>query len=85
MARRWSSSWSTLSGEPCDTEIELTGFQPTNPTAQVEQLAGPLDAVNTADNPRRLVPERSDWSYGDFRPGLPYRLPPFSFTVIRFE
>jgi hypothetical protein len=73
------------SGEACDTEIELAGFKPTKQAAQVEQLAGPLDAVNTADNPRRLVPERSEWSFGEFRPGLPYRLPPYSFTVIRFE
>jgi alpha-L-arabinofuranosidase len=73
------------SGEACDTEIELAGFKPTKPAAAVEQLAGPLDAVNTADNPRRLVPEQSQWSFGEYRPGLPYRLPPYSFTVIRFE
>jgi hypothetical protein len=72
-------------GEACDTEIELAGFKPTKLSAVVEQLAGPLDAVNTAENPRRIVTERSRWSYGDYRPGLPYRLPPHSFTVIRFE
>jgi hypothetical protein len=73
------------SGEACDTEIELAGFKPTKPTALVDQLAGPLDAVNTAENPRRLVTQRSQWSFGEYRPGLPYRLPPHSFTVIRFE
>jgi len=32
----------------------IQGFMPAKPTATVEQLAGALDAVNTAQAPERL-------------------------------
>ncbi|HTU24310.1 MAG TPA: alpha-L-arabinofuranosidase C-terminal domain-containing protein, partial [Pirellulales bacterium] len=73
------------SGEACDTTLELAGFKPSKKTAQVEQLAGPVDTVNTADDPRRLVPQKSEWAFDATQSPLPYRLPPYSFTVIRFE
>ena len=57
--------------DPCPTRIELTGFTPTNPVASVEQLAGPLDARNTAEAPRAIIPTRSDWRRNGWDQGPP--------------
>jgi alpha-L-arabinofuranosidase len=69
---------------PLKTAIRLDGFAPSKPTATVEELSGPLDAVNTAEAPRRIVPRRTEWRHapgGDG--GLTFA--PYSFTVVRFQ
>jgi hypothetical protein len=65
--------------------IELQGFTPTGPSARVEQLAGPLDASNTAEDPDRIKPARSEWRHGMDRGRATFTFAPRSFTVLRFE
>ena len=42
--------------------IQIAGFVPSKPVAQVTTLSGPLDAVNTADKPNAVVPSRANGS-----------------------
>ena len=55
------------------------------PDAAVEELSGPLDAVNTADEPARVAPRSTSWTHGMAEGRASYAFPPRSFTVIRFE
>ena len=52
--------------------------------AAVEELAGPPDAANTAGEPDRIPPERSEW-WHQKDGAASYTFPPHSFTIIRFE
>jgi alpha-L-arabinofuranosidase len=67
--------------ETVTAQVHLAGFVPTKPVAQVTELSGPLDAVNTADQPEAIVPQQRDWPHANGR----YAFPPHSFTVLRFE
>ena len=71
--------------QPLTARIQLDGFAPLQPTAAVEELAGPADAVNTAAEPNRWVPRR--WAWRQQRAGAPisYTFPPRSFTVLTFQ
>ena len=66
------------------TAIQLDGFTPSKPTAIVEELSGPLDAVNTAVAPRHIVPKRSEWRHAPSGGGE-LTFAPRSFTIVRFE
>jgi len=67
------------------TQVCIAGFVPGKPTAQVTELSGQLDAVNTADGTEAVVPVQSEWQHG-IREGTANRtFPPRSFTVLRFE
>ena len=70
---------------PRPVQLEVSGFSPSSPTATVEQLAGPLDASNTADVPDRIRPTRSDWRHRMEGGRASYTFPPRSFTVLRLE
>lgn len=74
--------------EPRPSRIDLVGFTPSKPLATVEELAGPLEAVNTADEPERITPRRAEWRH-DIKSGggggATYVFPPHSFTVIRLD
>jgi alpha-L-arabinofuranosidase len=70
---------------PKQTVIHLEGFAPARATAAVEELCGPLDAVNTADNPKRITPKTEVWRHGFTQNQVNRTFPPQSFTVIRFE
>jgi len=74
-----------ISGEPVSTDIRLEGFIPSKATAAVQQLAGLLDEVNTAQDPEHIQPTFGEWRHqrGDGR--ARYTFPPHSFTMIRFE
>lgn len=73
------------SAQPVAAQIDLAGFVPGKPLAQVTELAGPLNAVNTADKPDALVPQPSAWRH-DLKQGNARRtFPPHSFTLLRFE
>jgi hypothetical protein len=65
--------------------IQLAGFIPRKPEAQVTELSGPLAAENTAALPNNIVPRTRGWRHeftgGDRR----YTFQPYSVTVIRFE
>ena len=67
------------------TAIRLDGFAPSKPTAAVEELSGPLDAVNTADAPRRIVPKQTPWRHALTGGNGELTFAPRSFTIVRFE
>ena len=66
-------------------QIKLSGFTPTQPTARVTELSGPLDAVNTADKPDAIAPRQTQWRHALKDELTSYAFPPHSLTVIRFE
>lgn len=70
---------------PREVAIEVDHFAPTSPVAAVEQLAAPLDAVNTADSPDRVAPTRSEWRPGWAAGRAAYTFPPRSVTLIRLD
>jgi len=55
------------------------------PTAQVTELSGEPDAVNTAAQTETIVPKQSEWQHNIKEGVTSYTFPPHSFTVIRFE
>jgi hypothetical protein len=65
--------------------IALKGFTAAKPMASVEELAGPLDAVNTAELPRRWVPQTRSWRHSLGEGGANYTFPAHSFTVLTVE
>jgi hypothetical protein len=65
--------------------IEVRGITPAKASAAVEELAGPPDAVNTADAPDRITPKRFTWRHALKGGAARYTFPPHSFTVLRFE
>lgn len=64
--------------EPATVVLALDGFTPAGP-AEVQELAARLDAVNTAAQPRAVVPQTRAW------PGGPLTLAPWSVTVLRWR
>ena len=70
---------------PRPTRLELGGFRPSRPTATVETLAGPMEAANTADEPDRIKPIRSEWAHAMQAGRASYTFAPRSITLIRLE
>ena len=65
--------------------MHIVGFVPSKTTAQVTELAGSMNTVNTAANPDALVPKQCPWNH-DLKDGCTHlSIPPRSFTVIKFE
>jgi alpha-L-arabinofuranosidase len=71
--------------QPLAARVRLDGFGPLEPTAAVEELAGPAGAVNTATEPDRWVPRRFEWRHEMVGAGAAYAFPPRSFTVLTFR
>lgn len=70
---------------PITITIQIEGFSVGNPVAQVTELSGRLDAVNTAEAPSAVVPRLSQWKHG-MKAGKTNRaFPPHSFTIIRWQ
>ena len=70
---------------PVSATLNLAGFRPANAVAAVTELAGPLDAVNTASAPKALVPQQREWKHGlADGPGI-REFPPHSFTTLRIQ
>jgi hypothetical protein len=65
--------------------IRLAGFVPRQPQAQVTELSGPPDAVNTADKTETIAAKPSGWEHGIKEGTASRTFPPYSITVIRFE
>jgi hypothetical protein len=65
---------------PVRARLRLDGLTPSRPAA-VEELAGGLDARNTAEAPAAIAPRRSEWNLG----AGDRAFPPHSFTVIRVD
>jgi len=71
---------------PRPVRIEVGGFSPARPTAQVDAMAGPLGAANTAAEPDRIGPRRSEWRHGlGGADATRYTFPPRSITVIHLN
>jgi hypothetical protein len=68
-----------------EAAIGLGGYRPAKPEAEVEELAGPYDATNTAAEPDRIVPVRSRWQHGLEGGRTARTFAPRSFTVIVFR
>jgi alpha-L-arabinofuranosidase len=73
------------SGNAVPAQIRMEGFVPGKPVAQVWELSGPLESVNTADKPRAVTPRPRQWKHGIKEGRTAYAFPPHSFTVVRFE
>jgi hypothetical protein len=67
-----------------EASLAIQGFTPTNPIAEVVELSGPLDAVNSAAEPGRVRPRTREWRHGQ-RDSVRYSFPAHSFSVIRLE
>jgi hypothetical protein len=67
------------------TNIRIAGYAPTKTSAKVEQLAGSLDARNTAENPEQIQTTFKQWPHELKNGETTYHFPPYSFTVMRFE
>jgi hypothetical protein len=72
-------------GQPAAVEIRASGFAAGEPIAHVTELAGALEAVNTAERPSAVVPVQRDWRHAMEKGATHYTFPAHSFTVIRFE
>ena len=68
-----------------NAQIHLAGFVPRKTVAQVTELAGALEAVNTAGSPDAMVPQQTQWRHKLEREIASRVFPPHSFTVLRFE
>ena len=66
-------------------QIQLGGFTPRKPVAQVSELSGSLATRNTADQPNAIAPQLRQWSHGLKDGSTAYTFPPYSVNVIRFE
>ena len=71
--------------QPRPTRIAIGGFTPSKPSATVETLAGALEAANTAAEPDRIKPGRSEWTHDLAGGKATYSFPPRSITMIRLE
>jgi hypothetical protein len=73
------------SRQPVATHILLTGFTLAEPTAQVDELADALDAVNTAHVPNVVRPRHFQFKHEINASAFDYEFPPNSFTVLRLK
>ena len=74
-----------VSEQPTTATINLAGFIPSLSVAEVETLAGPLDARNTADQPEIIKPSSIEWRHGLINGITTYTFSANSFTVIKFK
>jgi hypothetical protein len=74
-----------LDAKPVTAGLRVSGFTPTRETADVVELAGALDVVNTVADPRKVVPTEREWGHG-LKDGMTEcALPAHSFTIIRLR
>ena len=74
-----------LSDQMVPTSLMIRNYSPTQPVADVEELAGPLDAMNTATAPKLIQPMHKDWLPHFQGGGAVYSFLPHSVTVIQFN
>ncbi|HEV2328868.1 MAG TPA: family 16 glycoside hydrolase [Verrucomicrobiae bacterium] len=73
-----------LSPRVTPATIIIHGYLPAKP-ATVEELAGSLNTMNSAETPTQIYPTQKKW-IPDFKKGeVKYDFPPCSFTVIKFN
>lgn len=66
-------------------QIQLTGFNPRRPSAEVTELSAPLAAENSATQRDAVMPRQHAWKHGVKGGATSYTFPPFSITVLRWE
>lgn len=71
--------------QPVSALLVFEGFRPARPGAEVEELAGPLEARNTADQPGLLTPKTSPWPHGLAEGQARRVFPAHSFSVLVFQ
>ncbi len=71
--------------KPITAGVGIEGFTASKPLASVEELAGALDAVNSAAEPRRIVPQTRQWRHELSSTAPTYTFPARSFTVLTIE
>jgi alpha-L-arabinofuranosidase len=74
-----------VESNPIKARIRLEGFVPSRPHADVTQITGLLDGVNTAGEPHRFVPSTGIWKHELDREPASYTFPAYSFTVLQFR
>ena len=74
-----------LDSEARPMEIRVEGFTPSKDVAEVTELAGPLNATNTAAERERIKPKTVDWRHGMKDGVMKYELARQSFTVIHLH
>lgn len=72
-------------GDETTLDVTFDGFAPAKPTAHLIQLAGPLDATNTAEAPARVAPLESEPKFESVNGARHLTIPAHSFSVYRFE
>jgi hypothetical protein len=70
---------------PIAARLAITGFKAMHPEASLEELVGAPDSVNTAKEPRRIVPVTRRWRHNLGGESSRYSFPARSFTVLKFE
>ena len=73
------------SRRPIESRISFDGFTPIEKSAQVDELSGDLDAVNTADFPAVIQPRQWRWNYELSQGETTFLFPPASLTILRFR
>jgi hypothetical protein len=74
-----------LNDQATPATIRLNSFAPSKRTVSVEDIAGTLNARNTAEAPNRIALRRTEWR-PDWADGTArYTFAPLSFTVLRLE
>jgi alpha-L-arabinofuranosidase len=74
-----------VGARPLEASLRVDGFTPARRAGQVIELSGPLDAVNTVTQPRRVEPRQREWQHGLNGGGTRYTFAAHSFTVLRLE
>lgn len=74
-----------LSEKVTSASIVIRGYSPTQAVAGIEELAGPLNAVNTAKAPNQIQPIQKQWQPRFENGNVEYDFQPHSFTVIKFD
>jgi Alpha-L-arabinofuranosidase C-terminal domain/Domain of Unknown Function (DUF1080) len=74
-----------LSEQSIPSTIALDGFKVSNPVSTAQELAGPLDTVNTAQEPDALVLREIDWPNKFTNGSTSYTFKPYSLTVLSFR
>jgi alpha-L-arabinofuranosidase len=67
------------------TQIQIAGFSPNRPVAQVTELSGPLALRNSADHPNTIVPHQRQWQHGLKNGDANYTFAPYSVSMVLFE
>lgn len=70
---------------PITAQLDLVGFTPKRPVAEVSQLVAPLSARNTASEPNKVTPKSCEWKHEAKQGKTSYSFPAGSVTIISFE